>query len=309
MDDDGYGRWKRLDPDYEDKADSDIDVELPGYDESGAADIRTIIKSSQLRQCAKQDAMDDWTAQHDDALLHVIAIWASKSRQQYQTLTTALTTATRRITQSLTLPPLCTAASPHLPSLDTDWQYIAGLFEHFAAIHKSHTFLHARFAALTRMAFTIDGRGERGRGERVRLRERMLAVLGVEEEVEGREWLLHSGGRNWDEKRTVADRRRRQHRKQRKHAGAAAIDKKPVTVSTQHALPTAVAPLHVAEAQSRNEELNSGSVAEGEAVETVQESAVSAEAAVETSARGTEMEDGDEAAQMQLTGSETAAVR
>ena len=234
MDDDGYGRWKRLDPDYEDEADSDIDVELPGYDETGAADVRTIIKSSQLRHCSQENAMDGWTAQHDYALLHVLATWATKSKQQLQT-PAAVPTPPPRISLSLTSPPLSAAALPHLPSLDADWQYIAGLFQHFAATHKSHTFLQARFAALTRMAFTVDGVGEGGKEERVRLRERVLAVLGVSAEAEGREWLLHSGGRNWDEKRAVIDRRQRKHRHKRKMASGAANGQNHAAVSTNHA--------------------------------------------------------------------------
>ena len=246
MDDDGYGRWKRLDPDYEDEADSDIDVELPGYDETGVADIRTIVKSSQLRQCAKEDTMDDWTTQHDRALLHVLATWTSRSKQQLHATTTAPTT-TPRISLSLTSPPLSAAASPHLPSVAADWQYIADLFQQFATVHKSPTFLQARLAALTRTALTVDGTRGSGEEERALMRESVLAVLGVGEGVEGRDWLLHSGGRNWDEKREVVDRRLRLRRQQRTDGSGAASGEKRAAVSRQRASETAAVPTETKE--------------------------------------------------------------
>ena len=324
MDDEGYGRWKRLDFDYEDEADSDIDVELPGYDETGVADVRSVVKSSQLRHCAKEDTMDEWTTQHDSALLHVLAIWANKSRQQQQTHT-ATPTLTPHIALSLTSLPLSTAVLPHLPSLDSDWHYIASLFEHFAAVHKSPTFLHARFAALTRMAFTRDGTGESGKEERARLRESVLAVLGVDEGVDGRQWLLHSGGRNWDEKREVVDRRRRLHHQRRKNGSGTSNGQKQPPISTYHAVKSAGAeekmevkrsdaPIDMAtvemavdgsgSSQSQDAKLDSMEIADRATTENGVNDVDSTEAAgTETTVNGSETGAGSEAVPMPLTDS------
>ena len=245
MDEDGYGRWKRLNPDYEDEADSDIDVDLPNCDEAGVADSRTIIKSSQFRHCAQEDTAVNWTTQHDIALLNVLTIWSTRARQQQhqhqQQQLTATTQPTPRIALSLTNPPLSTTAAQHLPTTLADYQYIASLFLHFTATRASPAFLQARFALLARMALTVDG------GGRTEMRERVLAVLGVAEGAEGREWLLHSGGRNWDEKRTVVDRRRRLRRQRRKETGGTASgQKQQPTLSVNAAPMAAVAATHPA---------------------------------------------------------------
>ena len=242
MDDDGYGHWKRLQVEYEEEADSDIDVELPGYDEAGVVDARTVVKSSQLRQCAKENTIDDWTAQHDHALLNVIAVWSSKSRQQQQQLAHgSRPTPHPRIALSLTSAPLSSHALPHLPSVESDWQFVANLFAHFGSAHKTPAFLHARFATLVRLALTSEGEGQAGREERARMRERVLDVLGVCEAAEGRDWLLHSGGRNWDEKRRVVDKRRSRRRQQQREASGATAEQKQALDSVQQTASTAAA--------------------------------------------------------------------